>query len=202
MSNKNGDKKEISIDALGSYLLKLRRMDDAVALKIQGWSYSEIADHLKIDEAAIRKSIFAAMSNYTQDIEENKEIYRNMELTRLDQLQTGIWHMALAGNLDAVDRVLKIMERRTRLLGLDKPVQLDVMDWREEATRVGLNPDNLYEWIVGKFTSALNDQQHIIVSMEDSEQGTELDPYIDGTFYEPSQHGDNHDHSRSNGVDH
>lgn len=46
---------------------------------------------------------------------------RTLELTRLDALQVGLWEQALAGDVKAVNAVLRIIEQRSRLLGLDKP---------------------------------------------------------------------------------
>ena len=36
-------------------------------------------------------------------------------------MQLAIWPAALAGDLFAIDRVLKVMSRRAKLLGLDQP---------------------------------------------------------------------------------
>lgn len=44
---------------------------------------------------------------------------RELEADRLDRLQTAIWGRAMRGDLEAVDRVLRIMERRAMLLGLN-----------------------------------------------------------------------------------
>ncbi len=47
--------------------------------------------------------------------------HRALELQRLDALQVGLWEQALAGDVKAVNAVLRIIEQRSRLLGLDKP---------------------------------------------------------------------------------
>jgi hypothetical protein len=46
------------------------------------------------------------------------------ELSRLDGMLRGLWPDARKGSHGAVDRVLKIMERRAKLLGLDAPVKV------------------------------------------------------------------------------
>ena len=43
-----------------------------------------------------------------------------LELRRLDALLRGMYKRAVAGNLFALDRALKIQERRAKSLGLDK----------------------------------------------------------------------------------
>lgn len=46
---------------------------------------------------------------------------RAEEVSRLDAMLAGLWPDARRGHLGAVDRVLRLMERRARLLGLDAP---------------------------------------------------------------------------------
>lgn len=41
-----------------------------------------------------------------------------LELTRLDRLQMALWSDAINGSVQAVDKVLCIMEQRAKLLGL------------------------------------------------------------------------------------
>ena len=41
------------------------------------------------------------------------------ELDRLDRLQEAHWHLAMAGDAKAADTVLKVIDRRIKLLGLD-----------------------------------------------------------------------------------
>jgi hypothetical protein len=47
--------------------------------------------------------------------------HRALELLRLDALQVGLWDRAVGGDVKAVNAVLRIIEQRARLLGLDKP---------------------------------------------------------------------------------
>lgn len=56
-------------------------------------------------------------------IQEPAEDLRKIELARLDEVMMSIWPLCLMKNLAAIDRFLKIQERRSRLLGLDIPVK-------------------------------------------------------------------------------
>jgi hypothetical protein len=49
---------------------------------------------------------------------------RSLELMHLDALQDALWPSGIAGDQGAVDRILKIMERRARILGLDAAPKL------------------------------------------------------------------------------
>jgi hypothetical protein len=44
---------------------------------------------------------------------------QRLEIARLDAMLAGIWDKARGGNVAAIDRVLGIMQRRAKLLGLD-----------------------------------------------------------------------------------
>ena len=65
---------------------------------------------------------------------------RTLELTRLDALQVGLWEQALAGDVKAVNAVLRIIEQRSRLLGLDKPFD------ESSARTVVMSPAEAAEW--------------------------------------------------------
>ena len=46
--------------------------------------------------------------------------HRTIEVQRLDALQVGLWDKAVSGDVKAVNAVLRIIEQRSRLLGLDQ----------------------------------------------------------------------------------
>jgi hypothetical protein len=52
---------------------------------------------------------------------EQAQELRALEALRLDQMQAALWQQATDGDVRAIDRILRIMERRARLLGLDEP---------------------------------------------------------------------------------
>jgi len=51
---------------------------------------------------------------------------RNIETERLDIAQTAIWNGVLRGDIPAINTLLRIMERRARLLGLDSPTRAQI----------------------------------------------------------------------------
>lgn len=51
---------------------------------------------------------------------------RRLELERLDAMTLALWKQATSGNQGAIDRVLRLMERRAKLLGLDAPTKQEV----------------------------------------------------------------------------
>ena len=56
---------------------------------------------------------------------------REQELDRLDRLQLALWNKAMQADEKAVLTIVKIMERRSKLLGLDMPIKIqqEVVIW-------------------------------------------------------------------------
>src|SRR5262245_18532903 len=95
------------------------RRKGAIDLRLQGMTYREIAQELGVTPTRARQLVSEALAALQKDTAESAEELRRLELDRLDQLQSGLWEEAADGNLKAVGAVLKIMERRARLVGLD-----------------------------------------------------------------------------------
>jgi hypothetical protein len=67
----------------------------------------------------------------TRTLKQPTDELREIELDRLDRLQRGIWERAKDGDIRAIDAVLRIIDRRARLLGLDAPqkIQAEVVNY-------------------------------------------------------------------------
>ena len=96
-------------------------MDDrhtrAAQLRMAGLSYAQIATQLGY--ANDSGAYDAVQSGFTKQFNEPTTDIRRLEIERLDVLLTGLWAQARRGDVTAIDRVLKVMERRSRYLGLD-----------------------------------------------------------------------------------
>jgi hypothetical protein len=102
-------------------LLDKRRQ--AVELRLAGATYAVIADRLGYaNHGSARKAVLVALKTA---IREPAAEVLDRELERLDTMLLGLWAQARRGDVVAIDRVLKIMDRRAKYLGLDK-VQVDV----------------------------------------------------------------------------
>lgn len=69
--------------------------------------------------------VVKAMREIAERTAEDAEALQRIEVERLDRLLDALWTAAIAGDCGAVDRVLKIAERRSKLLGLDAPTRTD-----------------------------------------------------------------------------
>lgn len=98
----------------------------AFALRIAGATYAQIAERLGVTTAGAHKMVKRVLERTRAETNEIADELRRVEVERLDALTLTLWKQATAGNLGAVDRVLRVMERRARLLGLDAPAKQDV----------------------------------------------------------------------------
>lgn len=99
------------------------RQRQALELRKAGASFEAIADRLGYGSKS--GAYQAVMSAIKRTLREPADEVRELEEQRLDALLLAIWPQATKGNQGAIDRALRIMERRARLLGLDKPAKLE-----------------------------------------------------------------------------
>ncbi len=93
------------------------RRQRALEMRRTGASFLQIAKKLEYRNPA--EAARDVTKLLTATVRETSEEVRAVELARLDGLMVTLWPSARRGDLQAVDRVLKIMERRAKLLGLD-----------------------------------------------------------------------------------
>lgn len=90
-------------------------------MRLDGRSYAEIAGVLGITKAAVFKAVTSGMARVELKIQEDTAKLREIELQRLDELWKTSYPVALAGGGGAIATCLKIVEMRSKLLGLDMP---------------------------------------------------------------------------------
>jgi hypothetical protein len=97
----------------------LQREQQAIRLRLSGATFQAIADHLKISRKGAWKIVMRSMDRARKDSAEQAEQVKELELARLDALLLAHWtDRARTKNAEVI---LRIMERRARLLGLDAP---------------------------------------------------------------------------------
>lgn len=115
---------------------RTERAARAFALRKAGLSYRDIGLELGVHHATVYKDVQATIKMFLDEAREHHTQIVAIEAARLDDLQRVMWEQAAMGDRRAVDTVLKIMERRAKLLGLDTPVAT-------KAVNVTLTPDEL-----------------------------------------------------------
>lgn len=110
------------------------RQADALKLRIQGVDFRTIADKLGYrGPSGAYGAVDAALK---KTLSEPAAELRQLELLRLDMLLMAVWPQAVTGQMGAVDRVLRIMQRRAALLGLDEPSKFTIDDIQGIASHV------------------------------------------------------------------
>lgn len=102
------------------------RAERAFELRKAGLPYTRIAQELHVSAGAAFNIVNRYLLKLRDRTDELAESVRQIELSRLDSMLEGLWERASGGNTQAIDRVLKIMQRRADLLGLDAPTKADV----------------------------------------------------------------------------
>lgn len=97
-----------------------KRRTQAVALRLAGMELALIQQKLGYASvAAASKDIKRAMEAHLANQERSTEMLLTLELARLDRLQAGHWAAATGGSQRSAEVVLKVIDRRIRLLKLD-----------------------------------------------------------------------------------
>jgi hypothetical protein len=95
------------------------RQAKALELRKAGVSLSDIAAELGYASPSGVSEAIKAVLEKTRA--EPAAEYREIMTARLDEMLATIWPVALSGDMDAMMTVLRIEERRARLMGLDRP---------------------------------------------------------------------------------
>lgn len=104
--------------------VRMQRQQAALELRRSGLGYVEIGNQLGIGKSQAHRLVTAALKEAAEQINAEADELRAEEISRLDGMLRGLWPDARKGNVGAVDRVLRIMERRAKMLGLDAPMKL------------------------------------------------------------------------------
>lgn len=142
------------------------RRSMCIELRKAGMSYSDISDavikHFGLsnlpagyDEKRAHKDVMAVLELTRKEMFEDAQTIIELELERLDEILMSLWDRALGGDLKAVDKVLAVMQRRAKMLGLDKTNLYLEADWKKEAEVKGISPEKLYERIVDAYVKSI-----------------------------------------------
>jgi hypothetical protein len=103
----------------------------ALELRKRGMNYSQIGEKLGCSRSTACRYVLSELENLADKCREEAVHVRDLELQRLDALYLKAWEAVEGGDLPAIDRCLRIMERRAKLLGLDAAQKVDVQGLME-----------------------------------------------------------------------
>ncbi len=96
----------------------------AVDLRVAGASYEQIGEALSMNKATAWKHVQHALHETVRITAEAAERVRDIEIRRLDAQLVALWPSR--SDPRASDTILRISDRRAKLLGLDAPEKHDV----------------------------------------------------------------------------
>ena len=108
------------------------KREKALVLRRAGASLRDIARALGVSHVTAKEYLDDAMKDLQAAQNEKAEATRAVELDRLDRLHMAAWPLATGKDTDAdtrfkaIDRLVRIADRRAKLLGLDAPVKSEV----------------------------------------------------------------------------
>lgn len=98
----------------------------AVELRREGLSYPEIAQRMGVTAHTVANYINTELLELREKTELDVTMLRDVELMRCDFMLKSLWRGVKQGDVPSVMAGLKVMERRSKLLGLDAPTKTDV----------------------------------------------------------------------------
>jgi hypothetical protein len=90
----------------------------ALELRKAGASYRQIGAQLGVSDVQCHRYVKAALAQIQKLSLESAEEYRALELEKLDNYELRINKQVQNGNFGAIDRALRIIDQRAKLLGL------------------------------------------------------------------------------------
>ena len=95
------------------------RNRSALALRIEGLTYRQIADRLGVAPSRAHELVKREAAETLPDDDAVAE-WRALQVARLEALNAAVWDRALTGDIPSVLTALRIMSAQSRLLGLDR----------------------------------------------------------------------------------
>ena len=98
---------------------------EALALRIAGGTYKQIGERLHIHASNAYRAVQEELASLDAIKAERAERLRDLEVERCERLVLGLWTNATRGDDKSVHAVLRVMERKAKLLGIDAPTQVE-----------------------------------------------------------------------------
>jgi hypothetical protein len=95
------------------------RAEEALRLRKAGLTFRQIGARMGFTEQRAHHLVSQELARLNAKRAESAAAVTRLELERLDALLAAVWPKALEGDLPCIDRVLAVLARRARLLGLD-----------------------------------------------------------------------------------
>lgn len=117
---------------------KLDRLLKVAKLRLGGVTeQAVIAAQMGVHPSTISRDFAELDARFREQAAQDIAAAKGLDLARTDAMIAAIWDAATRGNLDAIDRIDKLLGRRAKILGLDAPKRIDAtLDIRSEAEQL------------------------------------------------------------------
>lgn len=106
--------------------LASERRAQILRMKVEGHDAASIAAHFEMSPNTVRKDITRAVRK-AKDLEiQEADLYRQVQLTRLETLLLAVWADAKAGDVRASEQARKLIADITDLTGVKIPVRTEI----------------------------------------------------------------------------
>ncbi len=112
---------------------RLQRQEVVEELLIAHWPMRRIAERVGVSVGTVHSDVQAIKARWKAHHAEAYDAFVAGELQKCNALERALWPRAMAGDDGAVDRVLRTMHHRARLLGLYAPTRETVNVITEDA---------------------------------------------------------------------
>ena len=129
---------------------------DAEVVKIRrgGLTWDMIAERVGYNSPASAHAAYQRAS--VRIVQDDIEAIRKIETERLDMAQSAIWNKVLQGEIPAVQALIRIQERRAKLLGLDQPFRQQIEVTSYDGNTIDAEVSRLVELLAGSTQGALD----------------------------------------------
>jgi hypothetical protein len=103
-----------------------QRRAKVVKLRVAGWSIRDIAAHLNVSVGLVHGDLSEVLVRTREQANESVKVERELSIERLETAIKKIWDQVEGGDLDAVDRLVRLEQRLAKLQGLDAPTKQEL----------------------------------------------------------------------------
>ena len=102
------------------YIRGLARRNAMLSLRRNGYGFSQIGKQFNVTSRVAAATVAKALAEMREEGRQTVEDIREMELQRLDLVLLSLSDRVKKGDTAAIDRWIRTVERRCKILGLDR----------------------------------------------------------------------------------